>query len=260
MNNIENLSFINAPSGDFSNQATIKPNLPTVNVRKVIQILDAKNAKTQRKRGYHSYFNNSDIKLLETAERVFSVGISLLILYKPAAEIIIPTIACIRCATYISKVNLKSENKELSFAMLNVTLSVASIAYGVFNISVGIMISKMHELILNIKSLASAVDQHDSKKAFITAGKIVKNLLGLAAYATGSLEILVISMLSRILLKLYSSYDELVSKDHYIEALGFLLVSIIRCNMMVPQLQKLQAKYDWAEPGRACDPQLLSLV
>ena len=211
------------------------------------QLHSLKNLTIHKPPYYHREFEN-DINIKPTSaftnqiKRITLVTLPFISLYEPLGKILSFTMDSARCYTFISKVDFRADKKELAFAMFNTALAVTALAYSFFEDPTGLLITTVHDLVLNVGTLMEAINSHDSKTALEVTAQIVNNLLYLALFSTGSLEILVLSMATQILLKGYRSLDEF-KKDNYLEAIGHLLMSGIKSNQLAPHIQELKLKY-----------------
>lgn len=139
--------------------------------------------------------------------------------------------------------------REISVCMLQTAVATAALAGTIFAHPLGMAITTGQDLLLEVTRLVHYFNDGDYEKAMLSCANIINNALYLSLFFGGGIEMSIASLALQILLELYHSKAEF-KKGHSIEAVGHLLMSVMRCSQLVGQSQLLQTQRKQAEEKR----------
>jgi len=153
------------------------------------------------------------------AQRVLLASLPILSLYQPFGR----TLAI---GANSSRLFFAGQELDLSLEKTgNLALSAAAVAGGIFYSQVGMMITTSHDILLNLKEIAS------SDQKIFNGFKLLNNAAYITLLFYGSLELQIISLATQILLSGTTSLIE-YSRGRYIEAGTNLFMTGIRAKQM----------------------------
>jgi hypothetical protein len=198
---------------------------------------------------YHRNYAN-DVGCDETAEqaqahllqRVALVSLPFLSLYKPLSMPISIGMGAVRIITSLSGLHAAiqlGDRKEVAYQLLQTAASVAALAGTIFAHPAGMLITTAHDLAIEAAHLARHIKSGDKQKALESCANIINNLLYLALFLHGGLELSIASLAVQILIGLYHSQAEF-RNGNYLEGSGHLLMSMIRGGQVATGVKMLR--------------------
>ena len=183
-------------------------------------------------------------KECELFKRVAVASIPFLCLYKPIGRTL--TIAFDSTRAVICFVDLaallseaEKDTKKIAFALFRITISAAAIAGTVFKHPLGIAITTIHDILVNVKEIQEAINEKDTQKALENLFHLVNSSLYLTILLKGSSELIILSFLFQMTLESYQGYKELTKDDpRLIEGCSKLLLAGVRGCQAAPYVSK----------------------
>lgn len=201
---------------------------------------------------YHREYKNDIGKKAEVnslahqCQRVALVALPFFSLYKPLSLPLSLAMGGLRTFTSVMQllesIKQGGNAQDIPYNLLQTTIAVVALAGTIFAHPLGMVISTIHDLTVEVTQLVYHLKKGEYGKAMGSYLGIVNNALYLTLFLHGGLEIAVASLVIQGLTGLYHSQAEF-RKGHYIEGLGHLLMSIIRGNQLVDQSKILQTKW-----------------
>lgn len=175
---------------------------------------------------------------LDYCKRVTLVALPFLALHKPLNLPVSLVQGGIR--TYSSSLELfegfeHEDITEISSALLSVIVSIISIAGTIFAHPLGSVISRGYHTGLECYRLIKNVHEEKFEKALENVANIINNTLYFTLLLYQICELVIVSLITQILLKIYKSKKEFC-KDHYIEFVGHLLMAGVRSTRFIDQV------------------------
>jgi hypothetical protein len=201
---------------------------------------------------FHRDFRNDFLPLnpqeegiAERCKKVALATLPLLGLHRPFRGPLSVGMSCLRTATHAFQMmeNFKrGDIQEGSFHLLNASLATASIALFFFNPIYCFLFSSVSDLIMNFRTCIEYVREGNYQKALESMVFMTLDLLFLASFCYGAIEVTVGCMILQILINLHLSADHF-KKGHYFEGVCQALLGGAHLHQVFPQLKVLQWKW-----------------
>lgn len=198
----------------------------------------------------HSEHNN-DIKkeqkpktLFDQSKRVALVALPFISLYKPLGRPLSLVTGSIRAYSSITQLLddiKKGKTKEIPYHLLQSSIAVIALASSIFAHPMGMLITTGHDLIIDLTKLARHLQNGNYKEAFECCGSILNNVLYLALFTYGGPELAIASFALQILLGLNHARHDF-AKGNNLEAVGHLLMSMVRASQLAGQVHVLNVR------------------
>ncbi len=169
------------------------------------------------------------------AKRVALVALPLISLYQPLGFSLALGLGGLRTIASLAQL-VESDPMGMGYDLFQTAVSVAALAGTVFAHPLGMMITTVHDLGIELKALVESQEDNE---------QVVKNLItscNHALYLTllvfGGVELTALFLAGQVCIAVYSSCREM-QKDHYLEAGGHLLMAVVRgmqFNAQIPDL------------------------
>jgi hypothetical protein len=130
-------------------------------------------------------------------------------------------------------------------ALLKLTKTVSIISLQVFNARAGMITVTAIGIAEDLKDMAVAANNKEVRKSLEALSRVIGSGLFLTAQIYGGPELILASLIVRLLLTLYKSLKEFQhSDDHTLEALGNLILATIFAYQLQPHIELVQRKWE----------------
>jgi len=184
--------------------------------------------------------------ILNQVQRVGLVALPFISLYKPFGKTLAigtSTARALSCsAELISSIKSGCDSQKISKAALDTALAISSIAGTILLHPLGMLITTGHDLTLNSYHIFQAIVEGNNDKLLQETLNMANNIFYLLTMTHGSLEYQILSLACQAILGSYSSFKEF-KKGNYFEFTAHVLMSAIRTNQMIAQVQTLNNKW-----------------
>ncbi len=184
--------------------------------------------------------------VLNQMQRVGLVALPFISLYKPFGKTLaIGTSAArvLSCSVELISAIKEADAYKLSKSIANTALAISSIAGTILLHPIGMLITTGHDLTLNGHRLIQAIVSGKNDKAIQEIIQLANNIFYLLTMTHGGLEYQILSLACQVILGSHSSIKEL-KEGNYLEFAGHALMTAIRVNQTIPQIQALQKKWE----------------
>lgn len=216
---------------------------------------------------YHREYSNdikvpskkswSDQSNLDRLQRVTTVALPFITLYKPLSFPVSLALGGLRTVSkvsgLISSIQNGENSKAIAYQTLQTIIAVISVAGTIFAHPLGMLITTGQDLIIEVAKLAEHVNKGDYKKALESCANILNNSLYLALFLHGGLEVSIASLATQILIGVYHGQTEF-REGRFLEGTGHIAMAMIRGNQMRQQIEVLQFKSKMQELVRQQKP------
>lgn len=201
---------------------------------------------------YHREYSNdlpqesSSNDFLYQCKRVGFVALPFLSLYKPLSFHLSLTMGGLRSITCFSQLvdALHQGNIDQSiYAFIQTTIALISVSGTILVHPLGMLVTTIHDCTLDIISLGQHSLAGEFQSALGNTGNLINNVLYLALFTHGGIELAIASFAMQILLGITHSVSE-YRKGNYLEAGGHFLMGMIRGNQLASQIQLLQMRWE----------------
>ncbi|HEX2582796.1 MAG TPA: ankyrin repeat domain-containing protein [Chlamydiales bacterium] len=207
---------------------------------------------------YHREYKN-DVKELspekeaswmDQAQRVGILALPFLSLYKPLSFPISLGMGGVRVLTNGSQLAQAIQAGEslstISYQLFQVTISVVSLAGTIVAHPAGMIITTLHDLVIESGQLICYLQTGNYSKALESAATLFSNALYLAAIGGGGIELHIGSLAMQTLLGLYHGYTE-GQKGNYLEMAAHIAMAGIRGKQLHDQCKIFQRQKEFEQ-------------
>lgn len=174
----------------------------------------------------------------ETAKRAAHIALPFFSLYQPIGRVISLTMGSVRVFTHTSEV-LRGD----ILKVMQVALAILALAGTLYNFTLGLYITTAADIIANLVQIVEALSRQEYKQAAEELLQILSSGLYLAIMMTGSLEVVLASILIQALVSFYQAREE-YAKGRYPEAIAKSILGIVRLVQAGQQVQQIQRRND----------------
>lgn len=174
----------------------------------------------------------------ETAKRATHIALPFLSLYQPIGRVISLTMGSVRVFTHTSEVIHGDVLK-----VMQVALAILALAGTLYNFTLGLYITTAADIIANLVQIVEALSRQEYKQAAEELLQLLSSGLYLAIMTTGSLEVVLASILIQALVSFYQAREE-YAKGRYPEAIAKSILGIVRLVQAGQQIQQIQRRND----------------
>jgi hypothetical protein len=191
----------------------------------------------------------------KVTSRVAKIGFEFLFLYKPAANLCNNTLSFIRVSTNFSKCfkHLKNKNSGNIFTdIYATTLSVTSLVANYFNFTIALYITTLNDILIIIFKIYQSIKKNNYEIAFELSFQLINSILYLRIILTGSLEIILISLIFQaISLLIQASKD--FKKGRFLEVLANFVLASIKLKNANTQLHLIKKREAFLKIKKYCE-------
>ncbi|HSX04690.1 MAG TPA: endonuclease/exonuclease/phosphatase family protein [Rhabdochlamydiaceae bacterium] len=179
---------------------------------------------------------------LDNAQRLGLVALPFIALYKPLSlplSIATGGLRVFSCGSQLTVIIRQGDAQEVASQLLQTAIAVIALAGTIFAHPLGMLITTTHDILIELYHLLDNLKQGEYEKAVLNCANIVNNVLYFALFVNGGIEIAAASLAMQVIIGAYHAREEFnKGQDHYLEAAGHLLMTIIRANQLRVQLEK----------------------
>lgn len=183
---------------------------------------------------------------LHQCKRVTLVALPFLSLYKPLSFPLAVGLGGMRTITSFTGLICAAQNgnaSDCAYALLQTTIAIIALAGTLLAHPLGMLITTVHDCALDVFALGQNLLAGEYQAAFNSTGSLINNMLYLALFTHGGLEIAIASLSMQILMGLANSIGE-YQKGNYLEAGGHFLMGMIRGHQLAGRIELLQFKWE----------------
>lgn len=176
------------------------------------------------------------------ALRVAKVALPFVALYRPFGSTLACGLSVARTVTTLRECFAAEDFQKLSWALFNTCLAVGSVAGTIFFHPLGMLITTLNDIGINIYHVYSAVSQGEMYKAGKQTMRIANNTFYLSVLILGSIELQLASLVLQVLVEGSESYEEF-NKGNILEMIGHLGMCMVRGSQSYAQFEMVQRKW-----------------
>ncbi len=201
---------------------------------------------------YHREYENDlpkeevENSILDQCKRVSLVALPFISLYKPLSLPVSLGMGGLRIVTSLSQLISELQNGDISgtlYACLQTAIAVIALAGTILAHPLGMLITTVHDCAMDCFAMAKGIYVGDFWEFAKGSGSLLNNVLYLALFAHGGLEIAIASLAMQIFMGVSHSINDL-KEGNLLEAGGHFLMGIVRGNQMKGQVELLQFKWE----------------
>jgi hypothetical protein len=174
----------------------------------------------------------------ETAKRAAHIALPFLSLNQPIGRVISLTMGSVRVFTHTSEV-LRGD----ILKVMQVALAILALAGTLYNFTLGLYITTAADIIANLAQIVEALSRQEYKQVAEELLQLLSSGLYLTIMMTGSLEVVLASILIQALVSFYQAREE-YAKGRYPEAIAKSILGIVRLVQAGQQIQQIQRRND----------------
>jgi len=172
----------------------------------------------------------------ETAKRAAHIALPFLSLYQPLGRVISLAMGSVRV---VSNTNEVIHGDVLK--VMQVALAILSLAGTLYNFTLGLYITTAADIIANLLQIVEALSRQEYKQAAEELLQILSSGLYLTIMMTGSLEVVLASILIQALVSFYQAREE-YAKGRYPEAIAKSILGLVRLVQAGQQVQQIERR------------------
>ena len=178
---------------------------------------------------------------LETTKRAVHLAIPFLSLYQPFGQIISLSMGTTRLFTNSTAVFSASSATEGAYSVMQVGLAGIALAGSFYQFTLGLYLTTLFDLLSNILEGIDQLSKQEYKKAGEESLQALSSILYLGIMITGSLEVILFSILIQATVSFYQSREEW-KNGQVPEALAKSLMGMIRLYQIKGQVYLIQRR------------------
>lgn len=176
----------------------------------------------------------------ETAKRAAHIALPFLSMYQPLGKAISIAMGSVRVIT--STTGVVGDNLvETSYRVMQVALALLALAGTLYHFTLGLYLTTGADIISNLTQILEALYRHEYQKAGEELLQALSSGIYLAIMMTGSLEVVLASILIQALISFYQARDEW-SKGRMPEAFAKTILGMVRLVQAGGQIQIIQRR------------------
>lgn len=182
----------------------------------------------------------------DAAKRVTLIALPFISLYKPVGSTISLVMGTSRCVTHLSAAGISAYHKEISKSALQMFLTaiaVLALAGSILNFKIGLLISTTVDMGMSLVRAIQHLPKREYAKALEEILQTASSALYLAIMVSGSLEVLLASVLLQAAISLYQAGFELRERrwPEFVAKFAMGMIRIHQANQYVQLIQKRNA-------------------
>jgi hypothetical protein len=185
---------------------------------------------------------NIENNFYSVSKRIATTVLPFLGLYKPFGKIFTIGTSALRGAKNCQQLIFSLDSNDLhsvAKSVLDVSLTVASIAGTIFLQPLGMVITTSHDLLLNCIRVVEIINKRDKSQLFEEILSVGSNSFYLLTMIYGSLQFQIATTVFQIFLNSYSSISNF-KKGNYIETTGSILMTALKTDQLTKQIATFQ--------------------
>lgn len=181
---------------------------------------------------------------METAKRVALIALPFISLYGPAGKGISVAMGSIRCVSHLFAGGEAIVNKDIWSCgghMTQVALATLAVAATIFSFQVGMLIITIADIGTSLAAAANHLMEVEDKKAIAEIIQAASSMLYLSIMLTGSLELILVSVLLQGAISLYQAREEW-KEGRWPEFFAKLIMGMIRFNQALQYVDQIKQR------------------
>ena len=130
------------------------------------------------------------------------------------------------------------DGKQGALPCVHVAVATAALAGTLFGHPLGMLITSVHDLALDLRRLAESLQEGDYKHAMVELLQAINEALYITLFLGAGVEIVVASLSVQFLIGIHRSWDHF-QKGEKLEGVSYLLMSLIRGHQAIRQCQSI---------------------
>lgn len=177
-------------------------------------------------------------------QRVVDIAVPFLSLYRPASLATNTILGGVKVVQIVKNLPNQKNALDVCKQLVELAVTVSTVAFSFFMPIVGIGISQVYSVCIQVHRLGMAIHKHNFKEAAEAAANIALSTLYVASVITAAPEMAVISILAQAAFELYQASGEFrKGKGRFIEGMAKVVMAAFRLSQAAPMIKDLHRDY-----------------